>query len=389
MPRRIVIGTESGRFPVLVEVPADDEAQLQELVKANPDLLPVEEFGLVGPLLVVGRETTLPSGAVDLMALSRGGEILIVEFKTGPQNADFRHTIAQLLDYGAYLWELSLHDFENQVAIRFFTGPHCADAQTRGRTSLEEAAKAVWPDISDEGWAAFQSKLEQQLTTGGFHYVVVAQRFTPVMERTITYMNQALAVARLYAVELVKFSGSGMAAFESRTVLKPAAKPTGAAVLTNEVAFLDQIGDESYQELLEEFFDHCRFAGLRFEWGSLGVSLRAPNPFRREPLTVAWVFPPGRAGWMSLKDVTLGFDPGSGEQLKGAAATLEWYLRAVSEIESAEPVKTGNLKAYHFAASAFGSQKSRLEEILTELVRRLNEEPETAVEPSDPEAVEG
>jgi RecB family endonuclease NucS len=123
MPRKIVVGTEGGEFPVLVEALADDEAQLQELVKTNPDLIPVEEFGMTGPLLVVGRETTVPSGAIDLVALSGGGEVLIVEFKTGPQNADFRHTIAQLLDYGAHLWELSLHDFENQVAIRFFTSP--------------------------------------------------------------------------------------------------------------------------------------------------------------------------------------------------------------------------------------------------------------------------
>jgi hypothetical protein len=376
MPRKIVVGTEGGRFPVLVEALADDEAQLQDLVRSNPDLLPVEEFDLVGPLLVVGRETTLPCGAVDLVALTRGGEILIVEFKTGPQNVDFRHTIAQLLDYGSHLWELSLHDFESQVAVPFFTGSQCSNPELKGKTSLEAAARTVWPDISDGEWGAVQSKLEQELTTGVFHYVLVAQRFTPVMERTITYMNQALSAARVYAVELVKFSGNGMAAFESRTVLKPAAKQTKAAALTNEAAFLEQIGDEGYRELVEEFFDHCRFAGLRFEWGSLGVSLRAPSPFRREPLTVGWVFPPGRAGWMGLKDVTLGLDPGSAEQLKGAEATLEWYLRAVSEIESAEPVKTGNLKAYHFPPAAFASRKSRLEEILTDLVHRLNEEPE-------------
>ena len=234
-----------------------------------------------------------------------------------------------------------------------------------------------------------RSKLEQQLATGGFHYVMVAQRFTPVMERTITYMNQALAMARIYGVELVKFSGSGMAAFESRTVLKPSVKATAPVPLTSEIQFLEQIGDENYQELLKEFFDRCRFAGLRFEWGTAGVSLRAPNPFRREPLTVAWVFPPGRSGWMGLRDVTLGFDPWSGEQLKGAEVALEWYLRVVSGVELAEPVRAGNLKAYHFAAGAFASHKSQLEEILAELVRRLNEEHETAVEPSSSEAAEG
>lgn len=70
---------------MLTEIFADDEAQLQEIVKDNPDLLPVVEFGMAGPLMVVGRETMLSSGYVDLVCLSQGGDLLLVEFKTGPK----------------------------------------------------------------------------------------------------------------------------------------------------------------------------------------------------------------------------------------------------------------------------------------------------------------
>jgi len=48
----------------------------QERLKDSPDLLPVEELGLPGPLLVVGRETTLPSGAADLLALAPTGDLV-------------------------------------------------------------------------------------------------------------------------------------------------------------------------------------------------------------------------------------------------------------------------------------------------------------------------
>ena len=78
-----------GHPPILVETPADNEKQLQDRMKEHPDLLPFEEFGLVGPPLVVGRETSLASGAVDLLCAARGGEVVIIEFKTGPQNPDF------------------------------------------------------------------------------------------------------------------------------------------------------------------------------------------------------------------------------------------------------------------------------------------------------------
>ena len=75
---------------VLIETAVEDEAQLQTLLKENPDLLPIEEFGFTGPLMVVGEETRLPSGVIDLAGITHGGRLVVVEFKTGPQNADFR-----------------------------------------------------------------------------------------------------------------------------------------------------------------------------------------------------------------------------------------------------------------------------------------------------------
>ena len=120
MSRKMIVKLSDGSSPILSEVPADNEEQLQELLKDNPDLIPVDEFGMTGPLMVVGRETTLPSGVVDLVAIARSGEVLLVEFKTGPQNTDFRGVLAQLLDYGSDLWEMTYDRFEREVALRFF-----------------------------------------------------------------------------------------------------------------------------------------------------------------------------------------------------------------------------------------------------------------------------
>lgn len=100
MARKMVVLTRDGSTPVLEEVPATNEAELQQRMTANPDLIPIEEFGMAGPLMVVGKETSLASGAIDLVGLSRGGDIVLIEFKTGPQNPDFRHALAQAVDYG-------------------------------------------------------------------------------------------------------------------------------------------------------------------------------------------------------------------------------------------------------------------------------------------------
>lgn len=84
MPRKMVIVAGDGSTPVLAEVEAHDEQQLQARLTENPDLIPIEEWGWSGPLMVVGRETSLPSGAPDLVAIARSGEVLVAEFKTGP-----------------------------------------------------------------------------------------------------------------------------------------------------------------------------------------------------------------------------------------------------------------------------------------------------------------
>ena len=101
MTHKLVIELPDGSWKLLEQVPAEHELQLQEQLKRQPELLPLEELGLVGPALVVGRESSLDSGRVDLVLLGNGGDLAVVEFKTGPQNPDFRECLAQLLDYGS------------------------------------------------------------------------------------------------------------------------------------------------------------------------------------------------------------------------------------------------------------------------------------------------
>ena len=82
MPRQMLVTSRTGT-QVLKESLAHNEAQLQGVLRDHPGLLPLEDLGLVGPALVVGKETGVPSGAVDLVLVARGGELVIVEFKTG------------------------------------------------------------------------------------------------------------------------------------------------------------------------------------------------------------------------------------------------------------------------------------------------------------------
>jgi hypothetical protein len=194
MARRMILLNEGGEV-MLSEVDAENEAQLQERLKDSPSLLPVEEFGLPGPLLVVGRETSLPSALTDPTLPSRTGDILVVEMKTGPQNSDFRAALAQATDYGADLWQMTPDVFEATVAARYFASAYCGPSY-KGITSLAEAAKAAWPTMTDEDHAAFHDRFASVLASGEFNFVIVAQRFTESMMATPSFLNAISAASR-------------------------------------------------------------------------------------------------------------------------------------------------------------------------------------------------
>ncbi len=225
--------------------------------------------------------------------------------------------------------------------------------------------------------ASIRQRLSDQLKDGSFHYVLAAQRFTPSVENTIDYLNAAMPGARFYAVEIVGFAGDSLAAFESRTVIKPRRGPgeRPPATATNEAEFFQSVSEEAYREALHELFEVCRGLGLRFEWGSIGVSIRLPTGDRPEPLTVAWAFPPGRAGWMSLTDLTLGYDSSSADKHPSAQSALQAYLASVQELGGIEEVETNYLRgtAYRVSPAILVRHRVDIAEILATLVRSVND----------------
>ena len=231
MSRRIMLNTNSKQGLVLEETLADNEKQLQELIKDNPDLLPVGDLGMKGPLAVIGRETGLPSGAVDLVALSRDGQLVIAEFKTGPKNPDFRAALAQLVDYGSDLWGKDWDSFERDVPLRYFGSEQCHNRDLSVCLTLWEALTHSWDDLDEDEFTALQENLAGQLSTGSFHYALLAQGFTDSVLKTIEYLNE-VSSPRFYAIEVVRFANEDVQAFEARLIRGPSAKPPTSTTRT-------------------------------------------------------------------------------------------------------------------------------------------------------------
>jgi hypothetical protein len=351
---------------------ADNEAELQDKLQRHPELLPLEELGLEGPLLIVGRETSLPSGAVDLVGLARNGAILVIEFKTGPQNSDFRHALAQMVDYGSHLWEMDPDNFETTVARRYFATAHCDQTSNR-LDSIAAAATAMWPGLTDDELAAFTDGWHAVLASGGFHFVLVAQRFTPTITRTMQYMNQISQPARFWAVELVRFTGRDMKVYEGRTVVRHDRSTTAsrAAALTTEQRLLDRFDDDTYRQAVEQLLAFCRGQGLVLEWGSVGVSMRLRLPDVAEPISIGWVYPPGATGWSGLRDLTLGHDEWRARKDIPDTAALDAYVDAIARLPGSQPVTNKSVRGHRLPPDTVTEQYAAITDALAQLIRAI------------------
>lgn len=374
MSRKMIIEDLDGERKILIETRADNEAELEQFLKENPVLFPIEELDLPGPLMVVGVQVQVPSGAVDMVGLSRTGDVIILEFKTGPQNPDFRNVLAQLLDYGSHIWNMSFETFETVVATRYFSSDRCQEPALKGKSSLIDAATELWEGFSEEDAIGFQHALSDRLQTGVFNYAVVAQSITKEIQQTIEYLNGVMTSARFFGVEVVKFSGAEETAYEARTVVKPTLKATRktAGTLVSRSQFLEEIIDENYRQVIVRLFDHFEGLGLRFEWGSAGTSVRYFKPGMRVPISIVWAFPPGRKGWFGLTDLTLGYDPAGVEVTDPVKKVLEEFTDRVSGIPGAI-VRRGGVFGHHLGPELVVASGDEIEQAVAEVVGRLNE----------------
>ena len=373
MARKMIVRTADESQHILEETEATNEEELRSLIKDNPDLLPIEEFGLNGPVMVVGRETTLASGAVDLICVTANGDLLVVEFKTGPQNSDFRHSLAQLLHYGSDLWHMTYEVFESTVAVRYFGHSNCNDPRVKGKTSLGEAVKSTWPELSEEEMSHFKNHLSRQLEGGGFNYVLVASSFTETVTRTLNYMNALGSTSDFFGVELVPFSGPHLSAFESRTIVKPYQQSGRSRSGTiDESRLLEQVVDERYRESLKQLLDLCHGLGLKTPWGTVGTSIRISIPNTTDLLSIGWVFPPGQAGWSGLRDVTLGVDIASASKSPSVKASIDSYMSALENLNGVEPVSAQGLHAFHLGKDEMIDLSAEVSDIIAQLVSSVN-----------------
>jgi len=182
------------------ETPYANEPHLQKMLYESPELIPMGED--TSPRIFI-REAGLPgSGNTDLVGVDTNGGVYIVECKLASNPEVRRKVVGQVLEYAAFLWNMSYDDFN-------------ALFERREKTPLEDliGSKAA------EGWSVeiFRDKVKQHLSDGAFELVIVVDKINEDLKRIIKFVSSRGPQLRLRAIELPLYVGGDSEVVVPRT----------------------------------------------------------------------------------------------------------------------------------------------------------------------------
>lgn len=287
------------------------EADLQSLILSSPELL--GPLGAELRFIPIGWEVPLGPGRLDLLFLDSEGVLTLIETKLKANDECRREVLGQILEYASFAADWSI-DSVGVTAREFLASTH-APEDIAGQ-SLEEAiaTRMEWlVDEEDERRAktdALMARLASSMKDGRLRIVCGVDERIESLERLVRYLSAhsdlqvVLLQVNRFPVDdamsvLVPTLHGDVESGPGRTAASPTVRMTGSSLLDSFVEGTDR-------DVVNTLIKTATAAGASFEWGPSGVSIRARTPAQTPPVTVAWIYAPGKYGWMKTRDISFG-----------------------------------------------------------------------------------
>ncbi len=159
----------------------EKEDYLQRYIQNNPESIPLYDIKEDIHLLILAREFSTDSGPIDALGVDKDGEIYLVETKLY-KNPDKRLVVAQVLDYGAFLWH-SYNNFDELARI--------LDEKVNKKfgIGLNQKLKDFFK-IDDEEILILIESFKKNLNEGNFKFVVLMDKLHNQLKDLIIFINE-------------------------------------------------------------------------------------------------------------------------------------------------------------------------------------------------------
>jgi len=320
------------------------ELTLQRLIAEHPELLAGEQLTPDEPrrLLLLAQEVGVSESveagsrwALDHLFVDQDAIPILVETKLATNPEIRRAVVGQMLDYAANAQYWDVQAIQDQ----FERSP---DWERRLENLLESDGEV---DV-DEFWRKFATNLKGHR----LRLLFVADEIPTALASIVTFLNEQTAdTLQVLAIELKQFSGGTNRLFVPRVIGHvPASRATTKRTTTSREAFFEQFPSIAAREFAQRLLNDAIEAGASLEWGSRGVSIRGRSPARREPITVAWIYPTDW-GWMRTRHFSFGTGiinyPDLDDPLRRA---LQDYTDGFAAIPGAESASSEGVIAWAF-----------------------------------------
>jgi len=311
----ILIRNGKGKWKSLTPSPYTDEAHLQKMLYDSPELIPIQNDDDIAVFI---REAGLPgSGSTDLLGVDSQGNILIVETKLARNQEARRKVVGQILEYAAFLWNMSFDEFDDLFVRR------------REKSLLALLADNL-PDISTE---TVRETIRRNLSAGKFQLLIAVDQINDELERIISYFAECGGGIQLEALELELYAdGDTQILVPNRHGRSESAPVTSRAKMLTAPEVLNRATGMA-RDRLKQLFDLWTAAGHRIDPGTQGASFKADIVGRMQP--IFWAFPAALQGAFN-ELVKRGAPEGAIQELRQSAATCGGFDR-MKALNAAQP----------------------------------------------------
>jgi len=183
------------------------EAELQRFLMEHPDLMPLEEIRLgTPPLLPIGWEVGVVSGAEDILYIDQNGLLTVVETKLGRNSEARREVVGQILEYAAQMSAWTSADVERQ-AERFFAS-HQGPQEYWDLTLEKALERFIQPTGEVPGQLSYEDFLQAIQTgidRGHFRLIIAIDEPPEPLLKTVEFVNRFSERFEMYLAQLKRF----------------------------------------------------------------------------------------------------------------------------------------------------------------------------------------
>ncbi len=210
------------------------EADLQALVHAHPQVLPISEIdpSFAQPVPIC-RELVTPSGAIDNFMVTPSGAPVLIECKLWRNPEGRREVIGQILDYAKAVSLWSSSDLQREVSVAL---------RREGGGTLLDKVRASAPGLDE---VAFNDALTLNLRRGRFLLLIVGDGIREGVETIAEYLQKHAGLHFSFGlIELPIFLAPDGSRFVAPRVLARTALLTRQVVALPEGLALATVEDE-------------------------------------------------------------------------------------------------------------------------------------------------